>query len=362
MGRTKSHAHAGSCQMGTCSCGDHQICKKTEAELGYSAGTCTEYVANYMEWPLEGRVRGKPLIQQLSVGGEFTGVTENQEKFVTHPIPPVFVTQKAVWKGTDLPFDGTTTQRTDFPAWEISARHPREKPEWISSSGKFDSQTTSKTDFRDMGLQPRFLRKPQLYIPNTAKFDGMSSHREAFQSWPVSDKPVGRHHDKYLPLKDDRDFKSTSAAAYVDHPMDAQFSEQKTPPPPHHYSSNPKFEGQTTSQDAYRKWNTQPRERRAKVEWVPNRSKFPSETTYTDNFKAKVASSCDQVRISKYGPTYNPVVSCKFDSVSTHTADYLPTGNVQKLADFAPKKRYVHQKDDRDFITSSRKAHDLKSA
>ncbi|KAI9332367.1 hypothetical protein BDR26DRAFT_869374 [Obelidium mucronatum] len=353
MGRPKTqHAHTGQYQIGAATTdGEDKI------------GSCTEYVENYLEWSLEGRVRGKPLVQQLSVGGEFSGKTENRERFVAHPIPPVFVPQKAVWSGTGLPFDGTTTQRTDFPIWDIAPHAAKEKPQWISSSGKFDGQTTSKTDFRDMGVQPRYQRKPQQYVPNAAKFDGLSSHKEAFQSWPINSKPVGRHYDAYAPLKDDRDFKSTTASAYIDHPMDSQFAEQQKgqfffPPP------DSKFEGQTTSQDAYRKWNVKPRERRAKVEYVPNTSKFPSDTTYTDNFQAKsVALNGGEVRMSKFGPTYTPVASCKFDGISTHKADYLPTtGNVHKLPDFAPKKGYIYQKDDRDFMTSSRKAHDLKTA
>ncbi|KAJ3072600.1 hypothetical protein HDU98_003323 [Podochytrium sp. JEL0797] len=317
-------------------------------------GTCTEYVENYLEWSLEGRVRGKPLVQQLSVGGEFSGQTENREKFVSHPIPPVFVPQKAVWSGTGLPFDSTTTQRTDFPVWAVSPRLPRAKPEWHSSSGPFDGQTTSKADFRDMGVQPRYQRKPQQYVPNGAKFDGLSSSMEAYKTWPINSRPVGRQGVKHVPLKDDRDFKSTTAAAYIDHPVDTHT--EKCGPTFYLASPTAKFEGQTTSQDAYRKWSLPPQQRRVKDAYVPNTSKFPSQTTYTDNYQPKSIPG-DEVRVGKYGPTYSPVASCKFEGITIYSGDYLPTPKGGKLPDFAPKKRYVYQKDDRDFITTSRKAH-----
>jgi hypothetical protein len=95
----------------------------------------------------------------------------------------------------------------------------KEKVQWVSSSGKFDGQTTNKTDFRDMGVQPRFHKEPQKYMPNAAKFVATSSHSEDFKSWPITNRPPGRRSAPYLPVKDDRDFRSTTAASYVDHPQ-----------------------------------------------------------------------------------------------------------------------------------------------
>ncbi|KAJ3281626.1 hypothetical protein HDU79_010603 [Rhizoclosmatium sp. JEL0117] len=212
-----------------------------------------------------------------------------------------------------------------------------------------------------MGVQPRYQRPPQHYVPNGAKFDGLSSNKEAYQPWPINSRPSGRHSVPYAPLKDDRDFKSTTAAAYIGHPMDG--SQNQDAKGPYFFLPSPdtKFEGQTTSQDAYRKWNVKPRDRRAKVQYVPNTSKFPTDTTYTDNYQAKSLPADEGGRPSKFGPTYTPVASCKFEGISTHKADYLPTGHVHRLPDFAPKKGFIYQKDDRDFVTTSRKAHDFKS-
>ncbi|KAJ3211394.1 hypothetical protein HDU82_005958 [Entophlyctis luteolus] len=200
-------------------------------------------------------------------------------------------------------------------------------------------------------------QRPQAqYVPNTAKFDGLSSHKEAYQSWPVTSKPVGKHYQPFVALKDDRDFKSTTAAAYIDHPFDGR-AESKGPvfflPP-----SDAKFEGETTSQDAYRQWTIKPRERRSKAAYVANKSPFPTETTYTVSFQPKAIQN-GEGRPSKFGPAYLPVASCKFEGISTHKADYLPTTSDQliKAVDFAPKSGFVYHKDDRDFITTSKKAH-----
>jgi hypothetical protein len=36
----------------------------------------TEYSNNFLKFDVEGRVRGMPQVQQLTVGGEFSGSTE----------------------------------------------------------------------------------------------------------------------------------------------------------------------------------------------------------------------------------------------------------------------------------------------
>ncbi|KAI8613919.1 hypothetical protein BC830DRAFT_426804 [Chytriomyces sp. MP71] len=262
-----------------------------------------------------------------------------------------------------MPFDGTTTQRHDYPAWEIHPDPPAPKQPWRSSGGKFDAETTNKTDFRDMGAQPRYQRKPQAYVPNSAKFEGISSNREAFKNWEIVSRPMGRHSAPYVPLKDDRDFKSTNAAAYIDHPHDQhvehKVSQSRTaafhPPPP-----SSKFDSATTSGEAYRHWDIKPRDRTPKAQWIPNRSKFATETTYSTNFVVK-SMPPGTTRPTKFGPTYTPVASSKFEGVSTHKADYLPTDHPHKLPDFAPKKQYVNQKDDRDFVTTHWEAYEMKS-
>ncbi|KAJ3130710.1 hypothetical protein HK100_007651 [Physocladia obscura] len=325
--------------------------------------SCTEYVDNYPEWPIAARVRGKPLPQQLSVGGEFHGGTESRAQYIVHPLPPAFVPRKVVWTGTGLPFDATTTQRSDFPVWPVSARHAVPKPIWISTAGKFDGQTTNKADFCNLGTKPRYQRPPAQYLPNPAKLDGLSSSAEAYRAWPIDLKPVGRHHVAYLPLKDDRDFKSTNSATYVDHPLG--IPESKLPlsyfPPP-----DVKFNSDTTTHDTYRRWPITPRQKQKAPLYIPNTSKFPSDTTYSDNFKPKsVARSCAAV-VAANARNANAAAfkGCKFEGVSTHQADYAPVegGVMRKLPDFAPKKKYIAQKDDRDFVTTSRHAHDLKTA
>ncbi|KAI8844428.1 hypothetical protein BJ741DRAFT_588423 [Chytriomyces cf. hyalinus JEL632] len=354
------HAHQGDCVMTTCSCGDHRICKAVDDPATMKMGTCTEYVENYLEWSLTGRVKGRPLQQQLTVGGEFSGTTENREKFCAHPIPAPYMPRRATWTGNPLPFDGTTTQRTDYPAWDIKPDTPPQRAPWRSTGPKFECETTSQSDFKYTGTPQRYRRAPQTYVPNGAKFDGISSSQEAFKNWKIVSRPAGKHADPYVALHDDRDFKSTTAATYTAHAAERVIHQGATfrPNPP-----NTHLDSQTTSGEAFRPWDIKPRERTPKPQWIPNRSKFPTDTTYSDNFVAK-SLPAGSVRPSKFGNAGSvrpPVIaSCKFEGISTHHADYLPADHPRKLPDYAPKRGYIYQKDDRDFMTTSRKEHNVK--
>ncbi|KAJ3416528.1 hypothetical protein HDV05_001265 [Chytridiales sp. JEL 0842] len=298
-----------------------------------------------------------PLVQQLSVGGEFSGSTESREKFVKHQMPKYALPKKEPWVGNNSTFDATTTQRTDFPVWPVSAPKPKEKVQWVSSSGKFDGQTTNKADFRDLGLQPRFHKEPLKYVPSDSKFEGTSSHAADYKNWPITSRPKGRQYAPYLPVSDDRDFKSTTTAAYVGHPI----LEKSTPRQlPQFTPSNTKFEGVTTSKDAYQKWTVPPRPRREKVQWVPNASEFVSSTTYSDNYVPKTIERSIEATPRSLPGQHVVMNSSKFEGISTHKSDFLPTGKVEKCPDFRPQNAYRPMKDDRDFLTTNRSSHDTK--
>ena len=66
-------------------------------------------------------------------------------------------------------------------------------------------------------------------------------------------------------------------------------------------------------------------------------------------------------KVTRTNPKYQPIVTTKFEGISTHKSDFLPTGNIRKVADFAPKNAYNPQKDERDFLTTNRASHDRKA-
>ncbi|KAJ3333040.1 hypothetical protein HDU76_011993 [Blyttiomyces sp. JEL0837] len=320
-----------------------------KAVMDLSAEQHTEYRENFIRYPLN-IVRGKPHEQQLSIGGEFSCATENRDKFVAHTISKYSRPPKEPWVGNDLPFDGTTTQRTDFPEWKVVLPPPQQKQKWISSSGKFDSLTTNKADFKDFGAQARYRRPQQQYTPNNTKFEGLSSHMNDFKAWPILSRPSRRDQGAYARQDDDRDFRSTTAATYVYHEPSASNDVHGRPVA----SAIPegKFEGLTTSQDAFQKWPVQARQRREKAAWIPSKSKMQGATTYTDNFKPKTVE-----RVLRKPPNYPAVVLQKFDAVSTNKSDFLPVPRVA-TEDFRPRLEYQPIKDDRDFLTTNKTTYD----
>lgn len=59
-------------------------------------------------------------------------------------------------------------------------------------------------------------------------------------------------------------------------------------------------------------------------------------------------------------PKYQPIVSGKFEGISTHDSDFKEYPGAKKREDFKPRLKYEPKKDDRDFMTVMKKDHNLK--
>ncbi|KND02293.1 uncharacterized protein SPPG_02768 [Spizellomyces punctatus DAOM BR117] len=341
-----SRKHEEKCICAVCTCGRHKLCKVARTVEGH-LDAHTEYGDNYVKYQTERRLRGKAHPQQLSIGGDFYGSTENREKFVAHAFPPQMPPKKVVYARNDAPFDSTTTQKHDFPAWPITTvSSMRPKANHIENTAKFDGQTTNRRDFRPFELQSRPFRKAADYLKPNTRFEGVTTHDADYRAWPVPPPAKSREVASYVSPTEDREFKSTTGATYVGHQLPR--SSLSMAPRQAYVVSPVKFEGVTTNRDSFRRWTLPTKEPKKKAIYTPNQSVFQDSTTYHDNYQPKTVE-----RLLRIVPKYQAVPT-KFDATSTHRLDYQPPAHQTREADFRPRATYNPQHDDRDWGTTMR--------
>ena len=245
-----------------------------------------------------------------------------------------------------------TTTKSDYPAWpDVKAPHKRAQAKYVSTNGTFDGTTTNKTDFQNPGVQPRYVHPPATYVKNDSRFEGISSAKADYLNWGDYRKPPPKAKAQFVSSSDDRDFKTTATANYVSH----NFQRTLVRPEPHRIPRDTKFDGTTTTSTDYQTWPVPPRPSPKKVEYTPTAGAIDSHSVYTESFESKVAE-----RVMSMAPKYQPMVTGKFEGVSTHHSDFQTYGDVPRRPDFKPRLKYDPKKDDRDFKTVMKMDHNSK--
>ncbi len=119
---------------------------------------------------------------------------------------------------------------------------------------------------------------------------------------------------------------------------------------------NNKFEGVTTQKQDFKAWPVKAREMRRKQEWMPSPHNLDEHSVYQDSFGVKNAEI-----VHSMAPKHQPLVTGKFEGISTHDADYKSYPGVSRREDFKPRLKYEPKTDDRDFLTVMKKDHNLKT-
>ncbi|KAJ3022776.1 hypothetical protein HKX48_005252 [Thoreauomyces humboldtii] len=328
--------HPEQCICSVCTCGRHKLCKVPQ-HVDSHLDAHTEYGDNYLKYASGPRTRGKAHPQQLDwKGGAFTGSTENQEKY-----PP-----KVAYTRNDATFDGATTSKSDYPAWDITPVQKKgPHANYVENSGKFDGQTTNKRDYQPFALQPRSFHKAAVYQKPTTRFNDETTNHTDYKAWKVAPHANAHPPAKHVNVVEDRDFRSTAAAAYAGE----QLARGASMAPRRVYEVNPApFEGTTTNADSFRHWALPAKEGKHKAAYVPNTSHFDDATTYRTNYQPKsVERSVREV------PKYQ-APGTRFEGLSTHHADFLSPGRHTRELDFAPRHKYHAIGDDRDWLTTQR--------
>ncbi|KAJ3153830.1 hypothetical protein HDU89_008694 [Geranomyces variabilis] len=337
--------HAEQCICAVCTCGKHKLCKVPQ-HVDSHLDAHTEYGDNYLKYSSGPRTRGKAHPQQLDwKGGAFEGSTENREKYVSHRVDPRSAPAKVQYSRNDAPFDGSTTSKTDYPAWAVSPIQQRRPQAEYVNSGKFDGQTTNKLSYQTPELAPRSFHKAAEYMKPTTKFSDETTNHSDYRAWKVAPHANAHPPAKHVDIAEDRDFRSTTSAAYTGDQLPRGIPVAPRQP----YMPNPvKFEGTTTNTDSFRHWDLPPPNQRAKAAYVPNTSHFDDATTYKSNYQPKSVERTARTQLAYQAP------STKFEGLSTHHADFVSPGRQTRELDFRPRVAYNAVGDDRDWLTTMR--------
>ena len=182
------------------------------------------------------------------------------------------------------------------------------------------------------------IQKIDKYLPNKLPLDDLTINHKDYVRWDVLPDIVKKKND-YIPLDEDRDFQSTSAASYLPHK--AKLNQAKAPTM--YTPNNLKLDDMTTQKHDYLEWPLQDRYVRPNT-YIPNNLPFDGDTTYHDNYQPK-NSRVERYQRPKYFPN-----TAKLDGTTTNKTDYdrkfgLPSESCK------PKYNYSCDPDDRDFNT-----------
>ncbi|KAI8910324.1 hypothetical protein EDD86DRAFT_275398 [Gorgonomyces haynaldii] len=330
-----------------CTCGKHKV-NKAENVSDAPLETATEYSDHYHPVKIEVR-RGKAAPQELTVGGEFYGSTENREKYKVLAIPPRYQIAKPVYQPDPAKLESMTTQRANFqPHLNVQPPKRRERPQWQSTSGTFNGASTTKTDYTQFPLPPHYVHPHPPYVKSEAKMEGVSTQNEDYKPWEIKNVPTRRKPAVPASISsEDRDFKSTTNASYVYHQV---HTERVRAPQTRTTDSSVKMEGVSTTKEAYKSWELPPHYKRHLPEYVPNPAPLDGTSTYKGTYVPKTA----KVYVHPT-PVYVPN-EAKFEGQSTNKTDFLPTGKIVRPKDYAPRNQYAAVSDDRDFVSTTRGA------
>ncbi|KAJ3000407.1 hypothetical protein HDV02_005767 [Globomyces sp. JEL0801] len=151
-----------------------------------------EYKDHFLTYPTQ-VIRGKPAPQELKVGGEFFGSTENREQYHAHEIGERYKIVKPEYIPNPSKLEGLTTQKDNYKPWlNVQPPKRRQQQPYKPSEGAFDSTTTNKHDFGEKELPVHYYKPPQPYITSNAKMDTVSTQVADYRPWEVTSVPSRR--------------------------------------------------------------------------------------------------------------------------------------------------------------------------
>ena len=127
----------------------------------------------------------------------------------------------------------------------------------IHPSNERHFESENRSEYGDKGYNKRDGFKPKNAVAPPVPFNAETSNKADFKAWDGA-KPSTPFHAKneLQTAPENRDFQSEASTRYVSHPYS-----KAAPFVPQRGAQNPaKFEGQSTNQADYQKWNAQPAE------------------------------------------------------------------------------------------------------
>lgn len=158
----------------------------------------------------------------------FDARTTNQDDFGYKGMPqrraPVILGDNGLGTG-NAPFQGETTQKSDFRLWNGNLRPPAAIRPARSVAGEDDDRTFETEQARSYtgaSYPPRQSRAPQQIRTEVLPFQGTTTNQMDFQKWNSRPATLVDRKNKYRPRDDDRSWLTEAKSEYIKKPMDGR--------------------------------------------------------------------------------------------------------------------------------------------
>ena len=237
---------------------------------------------------------------------------------------------------TDTQFQGNTTQKTDFVDWGTPQleRHGEQKV-YEPPVEKFKAISTVQADYVNKGhFSPtQSMKPPQIPKTSSEPFDSSTNYKHDFKAHEILPRVV-QEKEVYQPRKEVFGGTSTFKSDYRQH---SQYKPSPSMKPTQVAMKTDKtFDSKSIQNTDFRAWELPSKQKRTPPVYVPPTEKFPSRSTFRDDYK-------------DYGPV-TPSRSLKPPQNPVNSGEPFQGSTVQKL-DYqmwtldSPTKPIIHGKD-----------------
>ncbi len=208
----------------------------------------TGYREEYIKHPLQERQQ-KEKPQWEPNHSKLDGLSNYMKDYINKDIPKVASCKPDVgaYQST-APFEGDTTQRTDFKQWPAQRPWVKEPDQWVKPDGDMMMDTTTHTDYTRKPIERPKLKKPDSGRKMPGKFDGNTHYKEDFRKWTPGERAMPKPKSDYNPPEAPFQGNSNYHDDYIKHQMAPTRSLK---PADKGYSSGAPLDDNTEYRDEY---------------------------------------------------------------------------------------------------------------
>eukprot|EP00873_Tetraselmis_striata_P000162 jgi/Tetstr1/420426/TSEL_011541.t1 len=208
----------------------------------------------------------------------FDGTSSYKMDYPAHDIRPARPAQAAAREYRNVPFDGTSTYSDVFRAYAIDPNPPQRREAQQAPYVPFEGTSAYKDTYRAHDLPERRVVEPPPMRPSQP-FEGRSSYQDQY---PQHAMPPPAPPRAGPPPREDVPFDGTTTnrMTYVPHQIESNRPAPSQAPP----RAPTKFDGTTTTADAYKQWDLPERVER-KAPPIQPTLPFEGTTTTREAFK-----------------------------------------------------------------------------
>ncbi|GFN88636.1 stabilizer of axonemal microtubules 2 [Plakobranchus ocellatus] len=341
----------------------------------------TVFRRDYPHHPIEPRIAAKPAEGNLRPEGQHYFTSSYQNEF--HPrTSERRQPYKPEQNRSELPaFDAQPSYREDYPVWQLPEKQQKSRQEWFPPDKPFNGLSTNETDFPAHEISPRVDFKPDNRpVQSDVPFDASTDYNDTFKvhelpprvprvklEWTRPNQPLEdvtdyrskftRHEitprqqkekEAYVGPTVPMDTNTTVGDSYQGavQPMRESFKPDQTP-----LMSDVPFDDSTTMHRDFRPHEVKPREQQAKAVYQPPPGEMDLVTSHTSHYTGHEAHKRDPV--NRPGSSGLLKGAGDMNTLTTHQNDFIQRP-LQKRENMRPTESYLRPVDPMDSETTQR--------